>query len=69
MSGVACVPGAREQKYFCAPPTKTAEFNVKNRHKSAKKTKPEHLCVLLLLFFGSNKVRSTLETHSTKLQK
>jgi len=23
-------------------------------------------CVLLLLFFGRNKVRSTLETHSTK---
>jgi len=39
---------------------------VKNRHKNAKKQNYNIYCVLLLLFFGSNKVHSTLETRSTK---
>jgi len=41
-----------EAKYiFARPPSKTAEFEVKNRHESVEKTKPKHLLVLLLLFF------------------
>jgi len=27
------------EKYFAPPPTKTAQFEVKNRHKNAKKIK------------------------------
>jgi len=50
---------------FALSPTKTSEFEVKNRHESAKKTKPKHLgCVTSVIF--RNKVRSMLETHSTK---
>jgi len=34
------------------PPTKTKEFEVKNRCKNAEETKAEHLLQLLLLFFS-----------------
>jgi len=30
--GVARVPGARGKNIFAPPPTKTVEFEVKNRH-------------------------------------
>jgi len=46
-----------------APPTKTAEFEVKNKHESSKK---KHLLCVTSVIFGSNKVRTTLEKHSTK---
>jgi len=42
-SGVARVPCALGQKYFCALSTKTTEFEVKNRRKSAEESKTEHL--------------------------
>jgi len=43
-SGVARVPCALGQETFLRPPlTKTAEFEVKNRCKSAEEAKAEHL--------------------------
>jgi len=35
--GVARVPGARRKNIFAPPPTKTVEFEVKNRHESKEK--------------------------------
>jgi len=49
---------------FAPPPSKNAEFEVKNRHESAEKTK--HLLCVTSVIFRSNKVRLMLETHSTK---
>jgi len=46
-------PGA---KNIVAPPlTKAAEFEVKNRRKSAEETKAKHL-LLLLLFYSISKL-------------
>jgi len=43
-SGVARVPCALEQEMFLRPlSTKTTEFEMKNRYKSAKEAKAEHL--------------------------
>jgi len=51
---------------FAPPPTKTAEFKVKNRHEKPEKTKPKYLLCVTSVIFRSNKVLSMLETHSTK---
>jgi len=58
------VPGGKN--IFALPPTKTAEFEVKNRHEGAEKniTKTFRVHVISVIF--QNKVRSILETHSTK---
>jgi len=42
-SDVARVPCALGQNIFVPPPIKTAEFEVKNRCKSAEEAKAEHL--------------------------
>jgi len=47
-SGVARVPCALKHEIFLRPPsTKTAEFEVKNRRKSAKEAKSEHFLLLV----------------------
>jgi len=54
-SSVARVPCALGQKYCCIPaPTKAAEFEVKNRRKSAEEAIAKHLLLLLLFCFESN---------------
>jgi len=50
-------PGSKN--IFVPPPTKIAELEVKNRYKSAEKTKPEHLLCVTSVIFRSNKARST----------
>jgi len=47
-------------------PKKLKSSKWKNRHESAQKTKPKHLLYVTSVIFRSNKVRSVLETHSTK---
>jgi len=54
------------ENYFAPPPTKIAEIEVKNRHEIVEKTKLKHLLCITSVIFRSNKVRSMLETHSTK---
>jgi len=50
-SGVARVPCALGQEIFLQPPsTKTAEFEVKNRYKSAEEAKAGHLLKLVCPF-------------------
>jgi len=62
ISSVAKVPCARGQKYFTPSPTKTAVFEVKNRRKSAKIAKAEHLLfdTDTSVYFW-NKIRFTVE--------
>jgi len=49
--GTLC-PGAK--KIFAPPPTKIAEFEVKNRRRSAEEAKAEHLlCCYFCLFWKS----------------
>jgi len=43
--------------YLVPLPTKTAEFEVKNRRKSAEKAKAEHLLLATSVIFQSNKIR------------
>jgi len=55
-SGVARVPCALGQETFFRPPlTKTTEFEVKNRCKSAKEAKAEHLLLSFFFFFESKR--------------
>jgi len=56
------------QEIFLRPPlTKTTEFEVKNRCKSPKEAKAEHLLQLFCSFLSDNKTHLTLELNSTKL--
>jgi len=56
ISGVARVPGAQE-KYFCGPHQKKCSLKWEIGTKAQKKQYQNIYCVLLLLFFRSNKVR------------
>jgi len=57
ISGIARVPTSGDKTIFALPPTKTAEFEVKNRRKSAEEAKSLHLLfvTVLLFIFRSNK--------------
>jgi len=44
-------PAPWRKMYFLPPPTKTAEFKVKNSRKTAEAAKAEPLLLLLLFFF------------------
>jgi len=62
---VQCAQGcsAPESKKYLAPPSiNVAEFGSKKID-----AKAEHLLLLLLIFFHSNKTRLVLKTHSTKV--
>jgi len=61
---IARVPGAGGKKYFCAPTTKTAEFEV--RYTKGTKARKKHLLCVISVIFRSIMVRSSLETYSTK---
>jgi len=51
-NGVARVPCALRQEIFLRPHRKkAAEFEMKNRYKSAKEAKAKNLLCVLLLFF------------------
>jgi len=51
ISDVAMVTCAREQNIFLLPsPTKTAQFEVKNRRKRAEEAKPFAVCYICLFF-------------------
>jgi len=43
------------------PPIKTAEFEVKNRHKSGKEAKAEHLLFITFVIFRSQSNRNALD--------
>jgi len=65
--GEARVPTARGKKIFLCPhQQKLQSLKWKNRHESAEKAKSKHLLCVTSVIFRSNKVRSMLETHSTK---
>jgi len=44
----------RAKNIVAPPPTKAAEFEVKNRRKSAEKAKTKHLLLLCLFYFKNN---------------
>jgi len=46
----ALTPG--DKTIFAPPPTKTAEFEVKNRRKSAEETKALHLLLVTSVYFS-----------------
>jgi len=61
-SGVAKVPCALGQKIFLRlPPTEIAEFEMKNRCKSAEEAKAEHLpvCCCCCIFNARNGFRTS----------
>jgi len=68
-SGVAKrVPCARGQEIFLRPqPTKTTEFEKKNRRKMRKRLEQNLFCIVILFFFDSNKMHLAQETDWTKL--
>jgi len=59
------VPGGKN--IFEPPPTKTAEFEVKNGAKSRQKQKHNICCLLILIIFRSNQIDLPLKTHSGKI--
>jgi len=58
-------PAPGDKNIFLLPPTKTAEFEVKNTRKTAEKAKSECLLLLLLLVFNNNAL--SLETCAEKV--
>jgi len=60
-------PAPGEKNIFAPPPTKPVECEVNNRCKSAEEAKSEHLLFVTFVIFRNNKIRLTLETHSTNL--
>jgi len=64
---VAVHPVTEGENIFAPPPTKTAEFEVKNLRKNAEEAKAEHLLFITSVIFRSNTMRLTLETYPTVL--
>jgi len=60
-------PVLKGKTIFTPPPTRIADFEVKNMRKSAKKAKAENLMFDTSVILLNNKMRLTLETHSTEL--
>jgi len=55
ISGIARVPTPRNKTTFAPPPTKTAEFEVKNVRKSKEEAKALHLLFDTPVYFSENK--------------
>jgi len=51
ISSVTRVPTPESKTIFAPSPTKTAEFEVKNRRKSAEKAKALHLLFVISVYF------------------
>jgi len=52
ISGIARIPTPGDKTIFALPPTKTAEFEVKNRSKSAEEAKALHLLLVTSVYFS-----------------
>jgi len=52
ISGIARVLTPGEKTIFVLPPTKTAEFEVKNKRKSAEEAKALHLLCVTSVYFS-----------------
>jgi len=52
ISGVARVPTPGDKPIFAPPPTKTAEFEVKNKRKSAEEAKALHFLFVTAVYFS-----------------
>jgi len=52
ISGIARVPTPGDKIIFAPPPTKTAEFEVNNRRKSAEEAKALHLLFVTSVYFS-----------------
>jgi len=52
ISGIARVPTPGDNTIFAPLPTKTAEFEVKNRRKSAEEAKALHLQFVTSVYFS-----------------
>jgi len=52
ISGIARVPTPEVKTVFAPPPTKTGEFEVKNRWKSSKEAKALHFLFVTFVYFS-----------------
>jgi len=52
ISGIARVPTHGDKTVFAPPPTKTAEFEVKNRRKCVEEAKALHLLFVTSVYFS-----------------